>query len=92
MFATLLGCGLRRSELVNLTMRHVQQRDNRWCIVDMVGKHGRVRTIPTPASVKNAIDGWTVVASVTGGIYSGLSTGVIRFAEKGDARKSCGRF
>src|ERR1700689_3346314 len=41
MFATLLGCGLRRSELANLTMKHVQQRDNRWCIVDLVGKHGR---------------------------------------------------
>src|ERR1700691_4361521 len=59
MFATLLGCGLRRSELTNLTMKHVQQRDNRWCIVDLVGKHGRVRTIPMPAWVKNAIDAWT---------------------------------
>jgi hypothetical protein len=29
MFVTLLGCGLRRSELTNLTMKHVQQRDNR---------------------------------------------------------------
>ena len=55
MFATLLGCGLRRSELTNLTMKHVQQRDSRWCIVDLVGKHGRVRTIPMPAWVKNAI-------------------------------------
>src|SRR6202167_4458530 len=67
MFATLLGCGLRRSELTNLTMKHVQQRDNRWCIVDLVGKHGRVRTIPMPAWVKNAIDAWTVVAGVTEG-------------------------
>jgi integrase len=50
-FATLLGCGLRRSELANLTMQHVQQRDNRWCIVDLVGKHGRVRTIPMPTWV-----------------------------------------
>jgi site-specific recombinase XerD len=51
MFATLLRCGLRRSELTNLTMKHVQQRDNRWCIVDPIGKHGRVRTIPMPAWV-----------------------------------------
>ena len=29
MFAVLLGCGLRRSKLANLTVRHVQQRDNR---------------------------------------------------------------
>ncbi len=47
-FATLLGCGLRRSELANLTMKHVQQRDSRWCIVDLVRKHGRVRAIPMP--------------------------------------------
>src|SRR5450631_2099202 len=53
MFATLLGCGLRRTELANLTTKHVQQRDGRWCIVDLVGKHGRVRTIPMPTWVKN---------------------------------------
>jgi len=58
---------LRRSELANLTMKHVQQRDNRWCIVDLLGKHGRVRTIPMRAWVKNAIDAWTMVAGVTEG-------------------------
>jgi len=42
-----------------LTLRHVQQRDGRSCIVDLVGKHGRVRTIPTPTLVKVAIDAWT---------------------------------
>src|SRR5712672_1742579 len=42
MFATLLGCGLRRSELTNLTMKHIQQRDGRWCVIDLVGKHARV--------------------------------------------------
>ena len=46
----------------DLTMRHVQQRDNRWCIVDLVGKHGRVRTVPMPAWTKNAIDTWTTGA------------------------------
>src|ERR1051325_3499350 len=39
--AVLLGCGLRRSEVAALTIGHVQQRDGRWCIVDLVGKHGR---------------------------------------------------
>src|SRR5580692_5456532 len=56
MFATLLGCGLRRSELAALTMKHVQMRDSRWCIVDLVGKHGRVRTIPMPTWTKNGSD------------------------------------
>ena len=41
MLAVLLGCGLRRSEVAALTLKHIQQRDNRWCIVDLVGKHGR---------------------------------------------------
>ena len=50
--AVLLGCGLRRSEVAALTFAHVQQRDGRWCIVDLVGKHGRVRTAPMPAWVK----------------------------------------
>src|ERR1035441_10402518 len=49
--AVLLGCGLRRSEVAALTLGHVQQRDGRWCIVDLVGKHGRVRTIPMPTWV-----------------------------------------
>jgi site-specific recombinase XerD len=39
MLAILLGCGLRRSEVAALTLKHTQQRDNRWCIVDLVGKH-----------------------------------------------------
>jgi integrase/recombinase XerD len=57
--AVLLGCGLRRSEVAALTFEHVQQRDGRWCIVDLVGKHGRVRTAPMPNCFKVTIDAWT---------------------------------
>jgi len=62
--AVLLGCGLRRSEDASLTFAHVQQRDGRWCIVDLVGKHGRIRTAPMPTWVKVAIDGWTTATAV----------------------------
>src|SRR5882757_3044256 len=65
--AVLLGCGLRRSEVAALTVAHVQQRDGRWCIVDLVGKHGRVRTIPMPTWVKVATDAWTSAAGVADG-------------------------
>ncbi len=65
--AVLLGCGLRRSEVAALTFSHLQQRDGRWCIVDLVGKHGRVRTAPMPTWVKAAIDAWTSHAGVTDG-------------------------
>src|SRR3954468_9576325 len=65
--AVLLGCGLRRSEVAALTVNHIQQRDGRWCIVDLVGKHGRVRTVPMPTWVKVAIEAWTSEAGVAGG-------------------------
>src|SRR5215475_6943731 len=65
--AVLLGCGLRRSEVAALTFGHVQQRDGRWCIVDLVGKHGRIRTVPMPTWVKVAVDGWTSAAALTDG-------------------------
>jgi site-specific recombinase XerD len=65
--AVLLGCGLRRSEVAALTMGHIQQRDGRWCIVDLLGKHGRVRTVPMPVWVNVATDGWIVRAGVTDG-------------------------
>jgi site-specific recombinase XerD len=51
--AVLLGCGLRRSEVASLTFAHIQQRDDRWCIVDLIGKHGRIRTTPMPTWVKS---------------------------------------
>jgi integrase len=65
--AVLLGCGLRRSEVAALTMSHIQQRDGRWCIVDLIGKHGRVRTVPMPTWVKVAIEAWTSAAGISDG-------------------------
>jgi integrase len=65
--AVLLGCGLRRSEVAALTFAHIQQRDGRWCIVDLMGKHGRIRTTPVPNWVKVAIDAWTMPAGIADG-------------------------
>src|SRR5580700_2491388 len=65
--AVLLGCGLRRSEVAALTFTHIQQRDGRWCIVDLRGKHGRIRTAPMPTWVKVAIDAWTSGAGIADG-------------------------
>lgn len=67
LFAVLLGCGLRRSEAVGLTFAHIQQREQRWVIVDLLGKHGRVRSVPMPSWAKAAIDRWSMAA----GIHSG---------------------
>jgi len=54
-----LGCGLRRTELSELRVEHVQQREGRWVLVDIVGKGGRVRSIPMPSWTKAALDAWT---------------------------------
>jgi integrase len=67
MLAVLLGCGLRREELLALQLGWIQQREEHWVIADLVGKGGHVRTVPMPAWVKDAIDAWTAAASITEG-------------------------
>ncbi len=67
MLALLLGCGLRRSELVHLTIEHLQRREDHWAIIDLVGKGGHVRTVPIPAWVKEAIDIWSTTANIKAG-------------------------
>lgn len=63
----LLGSGLRRAEAVSLTIEHIQLREGRWVIADLVGKHHRVRTVPIPEWVKSAIDEWTMSAGIEAG-------------------------
>lgn len=63
----LLGCGLRRSELVHLKLDHLQRREEHWAVVDLVGKGGHVRTVPVPQWVKTRIDEWTKASSTTSG-------------------------
>jgi site-specific recombinase XerD len=65
--AVLLGCALRRSELAGLTIEQVQQRDGRWVVADLIGKGGRVRTVPEPAWVKVALDTWMGAAPINSG-------------------------
>src|SRR5260370_13767777 len=52
LLALLLTCGLRRHEAVALTLDHLQQREEHWAIVDLVGKGGHVRTVPVPHWVR----------------------------------------
>ena len=44
--ALLIGAGLRRSEAAALDLEHIQNRDHRWLLADLVGKGGRIRTVP----------------------------------------------
>jgi integrase/recombinase XerD len=67
LLAVLIGCALRRSELVALDTEHVQQRDGRWVVVDLRGKHGRIRSVAMPSWVKQALDLWLEGAEVVEG-------------------------
>src|SRR3954464_4979318 len=63
--AMLIGCGLRRGELLGLRVESIQLREERWVIADLLGKAGHVRTIPIPVWVKQAIDAWKEASDVT---------------------------
>ncbi len=67
LLALLLACGLSRHEAVALRLDHLQQREEHWAIVDLVGKGGHVRTVPVPDWVRNELDDWLVAAAIDRG-------------------------
>lgn len=77
LLAVLIGCGLRRTEAAHLSFEHVQQRDGRWVLVDIIGKRDKVRSVPIPNWTKAAIDDWSHKAGITGGL-------IFRAVNKGD--------
>ena len=75
--AVLLGCGLRREECAALTLAHIQQREGRWVIVDLVGKRSKTRSVPMPSWAKGAIDEYVRAGAVGEGA-------LFRSVRKGD--------
>lgn len=75
--SVLIGCGLRRAEAAILSVSHIQQREGRWAIVDIVGKRDKMRTVPMPSWARSAIDSWTSAARVDDGF-------IFRRVNKGD--------
>ena len=67
MVGLLLGCGLRRSEVVGLTLDQLQTREGRWVIVDLIGKGRRLRTVPMPSWCKELVDTWLRHSGVSDG-------------------------
>jgi site-specific recombinase XerD len=65
--AMLLGCGLCRDELPRVVIDQIRQRDGRWVVADLVGKGGRVRTVPMPSWAKMLTDKWVAAAELTSG-------------------------
>jgi site-specific recombinase XerD len=65
--ALLIGCGLRRAELVGLKKEDFQVREDRWVVADLIGKGKHIRTVPVPAWAKRAVDEWTNAAGIADG-------------------------
>lgn len=76
LLAVLLGTGLRREECAGLEVRHIQQREGRWVLVDLVGKRRKVRSVPMPSWAKAAVDAWTKAAGIRSGpVFRALRQG-----------------
>lgn len=83
--AILLAAGLRRSEVAGLNVEHIQQREGRWLIVDLIGKHGRIRSVPIPGWGYGALAAWMQLA----GVHAGpLFRPVDRYGKIGHSRLS----
>jgi integrase len=70
MIAMLIGCGLRRGELLALRVDSIQSREEHSVIADPLGKAGHIRTVPIPPWVKVAIDEWKEAGRITEGALS----------------------
>lgn len=71
----LLACGLRRHEVAELSVDHLQQREGHWAIVDLCGKAGHVRTVPVPDWVYSQLSEWITVAGIeTGKVFRRVSS------------------
>src|SRR4051794_1717865 len=72
--AILIGAGLRRSEVAALNFEHLQYRDGRWLIADLIGKHGRIRSVPIPLWTHLAVTRWQEAAGITlGALFRGVT-------------------
>src|ERR1019366_6769544 len=75
LLSLLLACGLRRHEVAELTIEHLQQREGHWAIVDLNGKGGHVRTVPVPDWVYGELSTWIEAADIeTGKVFRRVSS------------------
>jgi integrase len=66
LLALMLGCGLRKGEAATVTVGQYQSRDGRPVLLDVRGKHGRVRIVPVPGWAAALLDDWLIVRTTAG--------------------------
>jgi integrase len=88
--AVLIGCGLRRGELVGLRVEDFQIREEHCVIADLIGKGKHIRTVPVPAWVKRTVDAWTAAAQISAGTIFRPINRMANFAATGSRRRQYG--
>jgi len=73
--ALLFGCGLRRVEVIELDWAQVQTRDGHHVLVDVHGKHGRIRTVKLPVWTWRRLEEWRTVSTGDGRIFRSVHKG-----------------
>jgi integrase len=89
----------RLKDLIRIDKDQLQLREDHWVIVDLVGKGGRLRTVPVPDWCKDLIDVWIRDSRVTegevfrriskhgAGLNAGVTTDVVWYAVKRYAKR-----
>ena len=67
LLALLLGCGLRRNEIVQAKVEDVLHREGHWVLARVFGPHRRERTVSLPSWAKQALDGWLKASKIRAG-------------------------
>ncbi len=62
LLSVLVGCGLRRAEMASLKWSHYQNREGRMCLVDVLGKGNKLRTVPVPTWANADVKAWHVAS------------------------------
>lgn len=57
-FALVLGCGLRRTEAADILWDSYREIDGRMCLVDLMGKGHKTRTVPVPQWAVDRLENW----------------------------------
>lgn len=65
LLALLIGAALRRDEAARLMSANLREIDGRLCIVDLIGKGNKTRTIPLPRFAADAVRAWTAALAST---------------------------
>ncbi len=67
LLAVLFSTGIRRRELVDLSVSTIQQRDGQWGLIDLRGKGRKVRSVSLPLWVKDAVFEWLQASQIVQG-------------------------